>query len=421
MPDTLPYFIQDLAGIGGTLKQRPEDFVVHEMPAYEASGAGEHVMLEIEKTAISTFEAIDTLARRLKVPRRDIGYAGLKDTRAVTRQWLTVRGVDLMAVSEAATDKLKILFADKHGNKLRVGHLRGNRFTIKVRDVDPMRVVTLTPALRTLSERGMPNYFGPQRFGRRDRNDELGLAYAKGDADGVLAQLLGRPDDGDNEAERAARMAYDAGDLSAAAKLWPHHARDELTTLNRLIRTRDAVVVVAGIDRRLTGLWLSALQSRLFNTVVARRIDAIDGLLEGDIAFKHENGASFAVADAAIERPRVEVFDISVTGPLIGPRMMRPQGAARDVERAALADCGLEHSGLMRLYDGEDGDDVRALASQLPPGARRPLRVRPDDLRAESGIDEHGPYIAVSFALPAGSYATVLLRELMRNDAVATD
>lgn len=416
---SLPYFIEDLTGIGGTLKQRPADFVVHEVPAYEPSGSGEHVMVEIEKTGLTTFEAVDRLAKRLNLPRRDIGYAGLKDKQAVTRQWLTLRGTTPEAVNEAADEQLKILYADRHGNKLRVGHLRGNRFVIKIRDVDPMRVVTLTPALRTLARCGMPNYFGPQRFGRRDRNDEVGLALARGDAAEVLAVLLGKPDAADGDGERLARAAYDACDLNAARDRWPHNRRDELVVLGRLIRTNDPAAVVAGIDRRVRGLWLSALQSRLFNAVVGHRIRGIDELLDGDIAFKHDNGANFSVVDVEAERPRAERFDISATGPLIGPRMTRPLSAAQAIERTALENAGLAGQAVARLYGDSAPGDRDTWELDLPPGGRRPLRVRPDELRAEAGMDEHGTYITLSFALPAGSYATVLLRELMRNEPVS--
>ena len=396
------------------LKQRPTDFVVEEVPAYAASGDGEHLLIEIEKTGMTTFQAIDLIAKRLKVPRRDIGYAGLKDANAVTRQWLTVRGSNLEAVDAAASDDLKILFAEKHRNKLRVGHLRGNRFTIRVRDVDPMKVVTLTPALQTLAQRGVPNYFGEQRFGRRDRNDELGLAYARRDSAEVLSILLGRPESTDGEDESTAREAYEFGDLDLAYARWPRRDRDEPAALRRLIDGRTPDEAVDAIDRRVVGLWLSALQSRVFNAVVAERIHGIDGLLDGDIAFKHDNGASFRVADTAAERPRLEQFEISATGPIFGARMMPPFGLASAAEGAALVRAGLPIDTINAVYTPSECATTPAWLDGLGPGARRPLRVRPEGLRAEAGIDEHGPYILLAFALPPGAYATVLLRELMR-------
>src|ERR1700759_1318728 len=94
----LPYLTREFPGIGGVIKQRPEDFFVQEVPLYEPSGAGEHVYCEIQKVGLTTFEAVDRIARALKVPSRDIGYAGLKDARAVTRQVLSIRGTTEEAV-----------------------------------------------------------------------------------------------------------------------------------------------------------------------------------------------------------------------------------------------------------------------------------------------------------------------------------
>ncbi|MGC4033345.1 MAG: tRNA pseudouridine(13) synthase TruD [Tepidisphaeraceae bacterium] len=398
---TLPYFIEDLAGIGGTLKQRPEDFVVHEVPRYEPCGDGEHVMAEIEKTGLSTIDMVDLLSRRLKVHRRDIGYAGLKDTAAVTRQWVTLRGTTPEAVVDVSGDKLKVLYVDRHRNKLRLGHLAGNRFTIKIRDVDPMKVVTLTLALRTLARRGMPNYFGPQRFGRRDLNDELGLARLRGDQAGVLRLLLGGPRETDDADEHAARSAYEAGDTKTALERWPRRGKDERDALRRLNDGKPVEAVASAIDSRVVDLWMSAVQSRLFNATVAARIKQLDEILDGEIAYKHNGGAVFRVESAVAERERAERFEISPTGPLVGSKMMVPASVAGDVEKEVLAAAGVA-SGL----------DAMPL-----PGSRRPLRVRPEELHAESGIDEHGPYISLAFMLPAGSYATVLLREIMRNDA----
>ena len=411
-----PYFVRDFAGIGGVLKQRPEDFVVHEIPAYDASGDGEHVLVEIEKTGLSTMDAIDHIARRLKVPRRDIGYAGLKDTHAVTRQWLSIRGPAPEAVNDVATEKIKVLFADRHRNKLRVGHLKGNRFIVKVRGVDPMKVVTLPPVLRQLTTRGMPNYIGEQRFGRRNNNDVLGAALLASDVDEVLRLLLGRPEPRKDSAdEAAAREAFDAGNVAEALEKWPRRDRDERAALVRLVDGKSPAAVVTAIDERVRGLWISAMQSRGFNATVARRIAAIDDLIDGDIAFKHENGACFAVESADAERPRAQRFEISATGPLIGPRMARPTAIAVIEERAALLDMGMSERAVAAIYDAPAAD--RGRNDDGPPGVRRPLRVQPAELAAESGIDEHGAYITVRFALPLGAYATTLMRELMRNEA----
>ena len=147
---------------------------------------------------------------------------------------------------------------------------------------------------------------------------------------------------------------------------------------------------------------MSALQSRMFNDVVARRIDSLDRLMTGDLAYKHENGAVFLVEDAAVEQPRCEAFDISPTGPLVGYRMTLPQGEPLNVEQAVMAEQGLKP------------DDFRDTGRLKVKGARRPLRAAAEDVNLAAGADENGVHITVAFTLPAGSFATVLLRELMK-------
>src|SRR5438270_4517497 len=124
----LPYLTRDIPGIGGSLKDRAEDFFVQEIPAYEPAGDGGHVFSEIQKVNLTTFDAINQIASALGISSRDIGYAGLKDARAVTRQLISIWGVTPERVAELKLPGIEIRWAIRHGNKLRLGHLAGNRF-----------------------------------------------------------------------------------------------------------------------------------------------------------------------------------------------------------------------------------------------------------------------------------------------------
>lgn len=399
----LPYLTREFPGIGGVIKQRAEDFFVQEIPIYEPSGEGEHVFAEIQKINLTTFDAINRISAALKIPSRDIGYAGLKDARAITRQVFSIPGTTEAAVMGLKIPNLTVLWAARHGNKIRLGHLKANRFAVKIRKVTPTEVIKLRPVVAELERRGMPNYFGEQRFGRRNDNDKLGAAYVRGDHKALLSQLLGHPDPGIDDAETAkARAAFDRGELDEAIRLFPRHHGMERRVLHRLIKTHRPSAAVWSIDEKLRRLWVSALQSRLFNEVVARRIDSLDRLMAGDFAYKHENGACFLVEDAAHEQPRVEAFEISPTGPLIGYRVSMPQGEPLRIEQEAFAAFGLAPQ------------DFKKAGSLRVKGDRRPLRVRPTDTDLAAGVDEHGPHITVAFTLPAGSFATMLLRELMK-------
>ncbi len=405
----LPYFLSDFEGIGGKIKQRPEDFFVQEIPLYEPTGDGDHVMAEIEKVGISTFEACDYIGRQLGIDRRGIGYAGMKDGQAVTRQILTIPLVKPEAVMAITSDRLTVKWAAKHRSKIRLGHLSGNRFAIKIRNVDPTKVVLLKPQLDILSKRGVPNFFGEQRFGRRGNNDLLGAAFVRGDDKEVLRLLLGEPRPGEDKSDvLEARTLFAAGDYERAMNAWPHWAKLEIRALSRLHRTGDAYQAVMAADMQIRRLWVTAMQSRIFNKILCQRINGIDKLWDGDMALKHENGACFVVENAALEQPRADSFEISPTGPMIGRRLSMPRGKVREMEAE-----------LFREYDVSP-DDFRSNYRDRSHGDRRPFRVQLKDAQLESGVDNFGGFITVAFTLPPGAYATILLRELMKNDEPPT-
>jgi tRNA pseudouridine13 synthase len=403
----LPYLTPDLPGIGGVLRQRPEDFFVQELPLYEPSGQGEHVYCEIEKIRLTTFEAIDRIAATLNVSQRDIGYAGMKDAMAVSRQLLSIWGVTPEQVMALKLPGMTVQWAVRHVNKLRLGHLAGNRFAIKIREVNPTDVVKLGPIEQAMTQRGMPNYFGEQRFGRRGNNHQLGAALVRGNDKDVLDMLLGKPVQKlDDPASFSARTAYDAGDYSLAMKLYPRRSGMERRVLARFIKTGKAFAAVGAVDQRLRRLWVSALQSSLFNQVVAGRISSLDKLMTGDLAYKHDNGAVFLVQDAQVEQERADRFEVSPTGPLAGYRLTMPEHEPLRIEQEALNAAGLSPG------------DFRVAGKLKVKGARRPLRVKPTDIERSGGVDEHGSFITTALTLPSGSFATMFLREIMKSGAV---
>jgi tRNA pseudouridine13 synthase len=402
----LPYLTPDFPGLPGLIKQRPEDFFVQEIPLYEPSGEGEHVYVEVQKVGIPTFELINRLSRALQVSPKGIGYAGMKDANAVTVQTVSIHGTTPEAVMALQIPGVTVRWAIRHVNKLRLGHLKGNRFAVRLRNVEATDVVKIQPVMKTIQERGLPNYFGEQRFGRRGDNHLLGAALVRADPAGLMSQLLGKPMPGvEDSMTSGARKAFDQNDLKYAMKLWPRKSGMERRVLARLIKTGKPQVAAKAIDERLRRLWVSAVQSQMFNQVLAKRVEAgtYDKVLPGDLAYKHENGACFLVEDAATDQQRAAGWEISPTGPLVGYRMTMPTGEPLKVEEAVLAEAKLTPADFRK----EGGEKVK--------GARRPLRVRPEDVELAGGVDEHGPQITVAFTLPAGSFATVLIRELTKD------
>jgi tRNA pseudouridine13 synthase len=398
---SLPRLLQSFTPLPGTIKADYADFFVEELPLYAASGDGTHTYVLIEKAGLSTLQAVQVLAAALNVGRRDIGFAGMKDARAVARQWFSVEHVPADRLAQLEIPRVRVLAVTRHTNKLRLGHLRGNRFEIKVRQTEPQRLADAQRALAELERRGVPNYFGPQRFGGRGNTWEIGQAMLQNEAERALDVLLGRPNAADHGAIRHARKLYDLGKYADAVRLWPGMFRDERRALRVLARTAgNKRRAWAAIDKRTRLFYISAYQSFLFNQVLAQRLPlGIDRLWAGDLAWLHAKGAVFQVLDPAVEQPRADAFEISPTGPLFGYRMSRPCGAAQELEARVLA-----------------AEQLAADAFRAGPlrskGARRPLRFQPELAKVDLGADEGGPYLDLRFTLAPGCYATCLLREL---------
>jgi len=405
----LPFLTDDLPGIGGILKKRPEDFVVEEIPAYEFSGSGTHVLAQIEKTGIPTLEAIRHIASALGVARRQVGYAGLKDARAVTRQWISIEHIDPEKIQQMSLAQVKVIQTTRHTNKLKIGHLKGNRFIIRIRQFELPREQALARCEKIthfLIRHGTPNYFGRQRFGHRHDGHLLGGAIIERCPDKFLDMFLGMPVADEPPIAIEARRLYDQNRYSEALDTWPRQYHDQRRALKSLIKTNDKAHAFNVIDKALKKLFISAFQSHLFNQVIVARLPGLDQLLVGDMAYKHENGACFRVEDAAAEQSRCDALEISPTGPLYGYRMTELTGPAGDIENGVLAAAHLQR------------EDFRRMGYYRIKGARRPLRFYPRHLMISTGDDEHDHYLQLCFELDPGCYATNFIREITKNDTV---
>ena len=284
----LPWITGELAGIGGRIKASPSDFVVEEEPLYEPGGQGEHIYVRVTREGYNTRDIASLLARGLGIKIGDVGYAGLKDKVArVTQTFsLYVPGQDDARVQK----KIAAVFGDaggiesgeikRHQNKLKRGHLAGNRFRIVLSGTEgsAQKLARAREIGALLTQRGFPNYYGPQRFGASGENDKRGRNI-----------LIGRE------------------------------------------RPRD---------RSLESLYLSAYQSHLFNLWLGERIEAGHGLkiLSGDLASKVETGGVFLVEEAEREMAerRLEAGEIVYTGPMYGHKMRASEGEPGELEKKIL-------------------------------------------------------------------------------------
>lgn len=318
-PRPLPLLTHDLPGTGGFAKMTPEDFVVEELPAYLPSGEGQHLYVWIEKRGLTTQEAVALIARAAGVSEKNVGYAGQKDKSAVTRQWLSiVTPTQTIAIED---DRLTILTTSRHTNKLRLGHTKGNRFTLRVRGVVADAEVRAQAIFARLAVSGLPNFYGPQRFGHHGDNATLGAA------------LLGL---GEHREQRRA-------------------------------------------DRHLFRLAVSALQSELFNRIVTARIaDGLwDRVIDGDVLQKR-GGGLFSTTDIDTDQDRLLRHEVDITAPMPGENE-RPEarGEARAREDRVLAECGIPRDAFVRARGQAEGARRAARVAIDEPRARL---VAPDVL-----------------------------------------
>jgi tRNA pseudouridine13 synthase len=278
----------ELPPAGGRIGEEPEHFVVEEVPAYTPSGEGEHLYLWVEKRGLTTIEVARSLARRLGVPDRDVGFAGMKDKNAITRQWFSTPAPRSEVPTEwGLGEQLRVLEVSRHKNKLRTGHLIANRFSVTLVDVPDGGEARARAIVERLEASGLPNAFGPQRFGRGGQNLEEALSWLEGK-------------------ERPRR----------------------------------------GTDPKLLA---SVVQSEVFNRYLEARLAHGAPLLEGEVVRLEGTGSHFVVEEVARELPRLLEGDLHRTGPLLGPRTLQATAAARELEQRATLEAGLGEAHLQAL------------------------------------------------------------------------
>jgi tRNA pseudouridine13 synthase len=276
----------------GAIRREPEDFVVDEILGFEPDGVGNHGLLIVEKRGANTGWVAAQLARHAGVAVRDVGFSGHKDRHALTTQAYSLPLPVLFDVAQCLQwqgEGYAVRAACRHGRKLRPGSHRANRFALRIRDLRGDRGA-IEAGLAAVREHGVPNYFGPQRFGREGSNLRRAIAWAAGD--------------------------------------------------------------VPPRDRSQRSFTLSAARSHLFNTVLASRIARGDWnrLLPGE-AVMLDGRRSYFIAepdDAALEARRL-ALDVHPSGPLPGRGDSPATGVAREVEDSVIE----PRAGLVALLAGE--------------------------------------------------------------------
>jgi tRNA pseudouridine13 synthase len=245
----------------------------------------------------------------------------------------------------------------------------------------------------------VPNFFGAQRYGVRGNNPAIGAAILRADFETALHEIIGTPDSITNPHWSEAAKAFEEGDLERAISTMPRRMRDERRLLQALRGGASAKKALLSMNKNILRLYLSAYQAEFFDRQVQMRLDSLDILWPGDIAYIHASGACFRVDDPAAEQARADAFEISPTGLMPGKKAMLARGQAGILEEA--------------LLDKERMDDTHYtdLKGLQLSAERRPLRINAANITCSAEDSS----LILEFSLPAGSYATSLIREIVKS------
>lgn len=382
----------------GRIRMRPGDFLVEEVSAFEPSGKGSHIALWIRKEGIDHRSMIRHVAAACGVGPGRIGWAGMKDRDAVTLQWITVQ-CDQIDITRIDSPGVGVVQAEQHDRKIKLGQLTGNRFVIRIRELDPVMAPRIHRALCALAQSGLPNHFMEQRFGYRGVNAAIGSCLLRRKWDELIDVWLGTAAAPWPGTEQERRELCVAGEYRDAAARWPASWAPERMTLEHLARGATPQEAIAEVQMPIRRIWTDAAQAIIFNDVLNERLAAGTAAtpVEGDITWSHER---FLDSVSGCES---DVVGAVPTGPLWGRKLRPSTGTVLEAERAALGRSGLDE----RDFGG----------SGSPSGGRRPLVIPVVLPHCESGFDDHGPYVEVSFTLPKGGYATAVVDTLIDRGA----
>ncbi|MDY0134448.1 MAG: tRNA pseudouridine(13) synthase TruD [Atribacterota bacterium] len=344
------------ASIDFYFRQTPRDFVVEEIPLYEFSNDGEHLILHIRKKELSTIELVEIIAKYLDIHPKEIGYAGLKDKHAMTKQYISIHKKHEEMMDAFTHENIKILSKTYHDNKIRIGHLKGNRFFIKLKKVMPSAATKIDEALKAIKIYGMPNFYGYQRFGNDGDNYIIGEKIAKGERKERNVKL-----------KKLLISAYQ----SHLFNKW----LNKRLQINSLVESFSVSELESVLEIPKEELEKLKAQKHPFK------------IISGDLMEHYPHGRLFEFEGTKHDFERFETRDISVTGLLSGKKVKLAQGIAGKIEK--------------EFFDaiGEDG-------------ARRYAWIYPTEIEGKYHAED--AQYELHFSLPKGSYATVFLEEIAK-------
>jgi len=409
-------YLTDTEGIGGRMRAFPEDFVVEELPLLPPQNEeGEYVIARVQARNWENNRLMDVLSRHLGISRNDIGFAGTKDKRAVSSQYMSFKITEwkpeLVDLSGLLIDR-----EYRSVKPLTMGSLLGNEFSIVVRDlaagaeeVDD-RACSVWAAIQETG--GFPNFFGIQRFGAlRPITHLVGRAIARGDFEEGVMLYLGRPmDDEGDEAMEARRYLDETRDYAGAVERYPPALWLERRLAQDMARGRSPEDALARMPRNLLMMFVHAYQGFIFNKALSRRLKAghpIGEPMEGDVILPVDrNGlpdqkSGILATGRNLEKVRAKAAEgkCFVSGGVFGSETRFENSAMGEIERQVVEEEGIEAADFI----------IPKIPRISSKGTRRSLVARVKGF--ECSMDE---VFRASFTLNKGSYATCLMREFMK-------
>ena len=363
-----PLYALTHAPIEAYFSKNSDDFVVREIPLYEFSGDGEHLIIEISKKDMTTQEALHVLSEVTGAKMRDFGYAGLKDKQGMTTQFISMPRKFESNLANFSHEKMKILSLNAHKNKLRIGHLKGNSFFIRLKKVLPSNAKKLEQAFVSIDKMGYANYFGYQRFGKFGDNAATGLELLKnGTINGKKSKNVKLND--------FLISAYQ----SDLFNRWLSK-RVEISRFAQDFSLGELAQIYPYLDNAILKNLKS--QKRFFK------------LIEGEVLGHYPHGKCFLCEDLDAEGARFDARDITSCGLIAGAKAYESQGAARAVEDQIFA----------------QANEYKAKMT----GSRRFAWCYLED--ASYKYNEEKAHFTINFTLQKGSYATVVLEEILHKN-----
>ncbi|WP_296794431.1 tRNA pseudouridine(13) synthase TruD [uncultured Methanobrevibacter sp.] len=412
-------YVTSQKGIGGSIRNQYEDFYVEEIPEMVPNGEGPNVWIWIEKLGRTTLDVVLDIARDLHIDRKRMGFAGMKDKKALTRQWICIANMDseeqFKQVENLDIYKTDFLEITRGRKKLRMGQLKGNKFRILIRDLDDIEksADVANEVLKELEVTGVPNYYGWQRFGKPRTNTHLvGEALIQNDLAEAVRRYVGNPSEDESLENQKARQAYDDGDLEKSLELMGKGMRYEKMMVRQLIKDskkgeltdKSYMNAIHALPKPLQRMFVHAYQSYLFNDVVSRRVEmGINKYVEGDIIIDNEE---HIIRDKTPEEYQelINNFEVNPTVPLYGTKVPFAGGEVGEMEKAVLESYNLDKSDF----------EVPKMPRLGSHGLRRSVRFQVWDASAKTCDDG----VLAEFSINKGSYATAVLREVMKKDVV---